>query len=41
MTDLIAEELSAIPELPAKLHQFGISLHPAFANVLGRKSKNT
>jgi hypothetical protein len=33
MTDLIAEELSAIPELPGKLVEFGVSHHPAFANV--------
>lgn len=33
MTDLIAEELRAIPELPRKLTEFGISHHPAFANV--------
>jgi hypothetical protein len=34
MTDLIAEELNAIPELPAKLAEFGVSHHPAFANVV-------
>ncbi len=34
MGDLIAEELSAIPELPAKLNQFGVSHHPAFSNVV-------
>ncbi len=33
MTDLIAEELSAIPELPGKLTEFGVSHHPVFANV--------
>ncbi len=33
MTGLIAEELSAIPELPGKLAEFGVSHHPAFANV--------
>lgn len=33
MIDLIAEELKAIPELPTKLTEFGISHHPAFANV--------
>jgi hypothetical protein len=34
MIDLIAEELSAIPELPEKLAEFGASPHPAFANVV-------
>jgi hypothetical protein len=38
MAVLIAEELSAIPELPAKLAEFGISRHPAFANL---RAKNT
>jgi hypothetical protein len=33
MTTLIAEELCSIPELPTKLAQFGVSHHPAFANV--------
>ncbi len=33
MTDLVAEELSAIPELPGKLAEFRVSHHPAFANV--------
>jgi hypothetical protein len=33
MTDLISEELSAIPELPGKLVEFGVSHLPAFANV--------
>jgi hypothetical protein len=33
MADLIAEELNAIPELPASLAEFGFSRHPAFANV--------
>ncbi len=33
MTDLIAEELSAIPELPGKLAEFRVSHHPAFGNV--------
>jgi hypothetical protein len=33
MTGLIAEELSAIPELPEKLAEFRVSRHPAFANV--------
>lgn len=33
MADLIAEELSAIPELPEKLAEFGVSHHPAFVNV--------
>ncbi len=34
MTDLISEELSAIPELPQALTELGISHHPAFASVL-------
>ena len=33
MADLIGEELKAIPELPARLAEFGVSRHPAFANV--------
>jgi hypothetical protein len=33
MTDLVVEELCAIPELPEKLAEFGVSRHPAFANV--------
>jgi hypothetical protein len=33
MTDLIAEELNAIPELPEKLTEFGVAHHPAFASV--------
>jgi hypothetical protein len=33
MAALIVEELNAIPELPAKLAGFGVSHHPAFANV--------
>jgi hypothetical protein len=33
MSDLIAHELKAIPELPAKLAERGISHHSAFANV--------
>lgn len=33
MIDLIAEELTAIPELPERLTASGISHHPAFANV--------
>jgi hypothetical protein len=34
MIDLIAEELSTIPELKEKLATFGVSHHPAFANVV-------
>jgi hypothetical protein len=34
MADLITQELTAIPELPAKLAQWGLSHHPAFANVV-------
>ena len=33
MTALIREELVVIPELPAKLAEFGVSHHPAFRNV--------
>jgi len=33
MTELIAEELNAIPELPEKLTEFGVVHHPAFASV--------
>lgn len=33
MIDLIAEELTAIPELPERVTAFGISHHPVFANV--------
>jgi len=33
MVHLIAEELSTIPELPSKVAKFGVSRHPAFANV--------
>ena len=33
MTGLIAEELNAIPELPRRLVEFGVSHHSAFANV--------
>jgi len=33
MAELISEELSAIPELPRILTEFGASHHPAFANV--------
>lgn len=33
MTVLIADELKAIPELPEELAKFGVSHHPAFANV--------
>jgi hypothetical protein len=33
MTGLIVVELNAIPELPEKLAEFGVSHHPAFANV--------
>ena len=33
MTDLIAEELNAIPELPEELSEFGVAHHPAFASV--------
>jgi hypothetical protein len=33
MAHLIEEELNAIPGLPAKLAEFGVSHHPAFANV--------
>jgi hypothetical protein len=33
MTDLIAEELNAIPELPEKLTELGVAHHPAFASV--------
>lgn len=33
MTDLISDELRDIPELPGKLVEFGVSHHPAFANV--------
>jgi hypothetical protein len=33
MTELIADELHAIPELPGKLAEFGVSHHPDFANV--------
>jgi SEC-C motif len=36
MADLIAEELSAIPELPKELAEFGVSHHPVFANVSAR-----
>ena len=38
MADLIAEELSAIPELPKELAEFGVSHHPAFANVPARSA---
>jgi hypothetical protein len=34
MIDLIAEELSTIPELPGKLAEFGVSHHPAFKSVV-------
>jgi hypothetical protein len=33
MTDLIAEEQRAIADLPGKLVEFGVSHHPAFANM--------
>lgn len=33
MTDLIIEELNAIPNLPEKLAEFRVSRHPAFANL--------
>ena len=33
MEILVAEELRAIPELPGKLAEHGVSRHPAFANV--------
>jgi hypothetical protein len=33
MAELIAQELTAIPELPAKLGQWGLAEHPAFTNV--------
>ena len=33
MAELISEELGAIPELPKKLTELGVSHHPAFANV--------
>jgi hypothetical protein len=33
MTDLVSEELSAIPELPEVLTELGVSHHPAFANL--------
>ena len=33
MAELIEEEVNAIPELPAKLAEFGVCRHPAFANV--------
>jgi hypothetical protein len=38
MTELIAEELNAIPELPQKLADLGVSRHPAFANVAAARS---
>ncbi len=38
MTELIAEELSAIPELPQKLADLGVTRHPAFANVGAARS---
>jgi hypothetical protein len=34
MIDLIAEELSTIPELPEKLAEFGVSHHSAFTSVV-------
>lgn len=33
MDELASEELSAIPELPKVLADFGVSHHPAFANI--------
>ena len=38
MADLIEEELNAMPELPGKLVEFGVSHHPAFANVASAAS---
>ena len=38
MTELIAEESSAIPELPQKLADLCVSRHPTFANVAGARS---
>jgi hypothetical protein len=33
MADVIAEELTFIPELPAELAELDAAHHPAFANV--------
>jgi hypothetical protein len=41
MTKLIAEELRAIPELPAKLDELGVSKHPAFANVAAAQAASS
>jgi hypothetical protein len=36
LDELVAEELKAIPELAKALEDFGVSHHPAFANVKKR-----
>jgi hypothetical protein len=38
MEGLISEELSAIPELPKKLTELGLSRHPAFANLFSTET---